>query len=99
MIYRKSPDFKNCVLNFTSTIDECLDEGEKDTKNILQSVTEALLLFVCHDEGDRIACKIFGCNFISFKMGINTYTKNHYFFKSLKVPYLYKLSLFSTFSG
>lgn len=36
----------------------CLDEGEKDSKKILQSVTEALLSFVCHDEGDRIACKI-----------------------------------------
>lgn len=52
---KKSPDFKECVLNFTSTIDECLDEGEKDSKKILQSVTEALLSFVCHDEGDRIA--------------------------------------------
>lgn len=36
----------------------CLDESEKDSKKILQSVTEALLSFVCHDEGDRIACKI-----------------------------------------
>jgi len=52
---RKSPDFKECVLNFTSTIEECLDEGEKDSKNILQNVTEALLSFVCSDEGDRIA--------------------------------------------
>ncbi|KAE9541327.1 hypothetical protein AGLY_004572 [Aphis glycines] len=52
---KKSPDFKDCVLNFTSTIDVCLDEGEKDSKKILQSVTEALLSFVCHDEGDRIA--------------------------------------------
>jgi hypothetical protein len=52
---KKSPDFKDCVLNFTSTIDECLDEGEKDSKKILQSVTEALLSFVCHDDGDRIA--------------------------------------------
>lgn len=57
-LFRKSPDFKNCVLNFTSTIDVCLDEGEKDSKKILQNVTEALLSFVCHDEGDRIACKI-----------------------------------------
>lgn len=58
MIYffRKSPDFKNCVLNFTSTIDDCLDEGEKNSKTIILSVTEALLSFVCHDEGDRIAC-------------------------------------------
>lgn len=52
---KKSPDFKECVLNFTSTIDVCLDEGEKDSKKILQNVTEALLSFVCHDEGDRIA--------------------------------------------
>lgn len=54
-LFRKSPDFKECVLNFTSTIDDCLDDGEKDSKKILLSVTEALLSFVCHDEGDRIA--------------------------------------------
>lgn len=52
---KKSPDFKDCVLNFTTTLDVCLDESEKDSKKILQSVTEALLSFVCHDEGDRIA--------------------------------------------
>ncbi|XP_050443838.1 27 kDa hemolymph protein-like [Adelges cooleyi] len=52
---KKSPDFKSCVLNFTSTVEVCLDEGEKASKVILQSVTEALLGFVCHDEGDRIA--------------------------------------------
>lgn len=57
MFFSKSPDFKKCVLNFTSTIDECLDAGEKDSKKILEGVTEALLSFVCHDDGDRIACK------------------------------------------
>lgn len=57
MFYSKSPEFKTCVLNFTSTIDECLDPGEKDSKKILEEVTEALLAFVCHDDGDRIACK------------------------------------------
>jgi hypothetical protein len=45
-------------MNFTSTLDICLDKEEKDSKKILQSVTEALLVFVCHDDGDRIACKI-----------------------------------------
>lgn len=57
--FRKSPELKECVVNFTSTLDICLDKDEKDSKTILQSVTEALLVFVCHDDGDRIACKIF----------------------------------------
>lgn len=56
---RKSPDFKDCVTNYTSVIDVCLDESEKDTKKILMVVTEALLSFVCHEDGDRIACKIY----------------------------------------
>ncbi|VVC34729.1 Hypothetical protein CINCED_3A007970 [Cinara cedri] len=52
---KKSPEFKDCMTNYTSTIDVCLDASEKDTEHILMVVTEALLSFVCHDEGDRIA--------------------------------------------
>lgn len=56
---RKSPNFKVCLMNYTNTLDACLEESEKESKIIVQSVTEALLSFVCHDEGDRIACNIF----------------------------------------
>lgn len=47
------------MFNFTSTLDACLDEGEKDSKKLLQGVIEELLTFVCTGDGDRIACKIF----------------------------------------
>ncbi|XP_050435570.1 27 kDa hemolymph protein-like [Adelges cooleyi] len=52
---KKSPDFKSCVSNFASAVEVCLDDGEKATKNTLLTVTDALLEFVCYDEGDRIA--------------------------------------------
>lgn len=47
------------MLNYTATLDVCLEEDEKESKTIVQNVTEALVSFVCHDEGDRIACNIF----------------------------------------
>lgn len=36
-----------------------MDDSEKETRNIIANVTESLLHFMCYDEGDRLACKIF----------------------------------------
>lgn len=59
IFYSKTPELKECVLNLTTTMDECLDDNEKETGTIVESIVEALLSFMCHDEGDRIACKTF----------------------------------------
>lgn len=59
------------MLNYTSTLDVCLEESEKESKTIVQNVTEALLTFVCHDEGDRIACNTFISLNIFLKLGLN----------------------------
>jgi len=52
---RKSPQFQQCVTNFTSLIEPCLDEEEKVNKNLIQNITDSILKFVCYKEGDRIA--------------------------------------------
>lgn len=44
-----------CVNNFTDTINHCLDEKEKENKNIVLNITDSLLEFICFKEGDRIA--------------------------------------------
>lgn len=56
---RKIPDFKNCIHNYTVAFNTCLDDGERVTKNIIANVTESLISFMCFDEGDRLARKIF----------------------------------------
>uniref|UniRef100_A0A8D8LPB4 27 kDa hemolymph protein n=1 Tax=Cacopsylla melanoneura TaxID=428564 RepID=A0A8D8LPB4_9HEMI len=52
---RKSPILKQCVTNFTSALEPCLEPKEKQTKIVFQNVSESLLDFICHKEGDRIA--------------------------------------------
>ncbi|GLH14228.1 27 kDa hemolymph protein [Gryllus bimaculatus] len=52
---RKSPIFTDCINNFTATLDPCLEEREKESKKIVQNITESLLGFLCFKEGDRIA--------------------------------------------
>nr|CAD7413255.1 unnamed protein product [Timema cristinae] len=52
---RKSPIFQGCITNFTSAIEPCLDEKEREGKNLFQNITDSLISFVCYKEGDRIA--------------------------------------------
>ncbi|XP_008480307.1 27 kDa glycoprotein [Diaphorina citri] len=52
---RKSPVLKECVTNFTTALDPCLEPKEKQTKKVFQNVSESLLDFICFKEGDRIA--------------------------------------------
>lgn len=52
---RKSPKLRDCVNNFTTSIEPCLDSKEKETKRVIINITDALLSFICFKEGDRIA--------------------------------------------
>jgi len=52
---RKSPQLQQCVSNFTVLIEPCLNEEEKENKNLIQNITDSILKFVCYKEGDRIA--------------------------------------------
>lgn len=52
---RKSPQFQQCINNFTLLIEPCLNEEEKENKNLIQNITDSILKFVCYKEGDRIA--------------------------------------------
>lgn len=52
---RKSPQLRYCVSNFTSAIEPCLDDKERETKRVITNITDALLSFICFKEGDRIA--------------------------------------------
>lgn len=52
---KRSPIFKECIVNFTTSIEPCMDAQEKQNKKLVLSITEALLKFICFKEGDRIA--------------------------------------------
>lgn len=60
----RTPEVKSCVWNFTETAKPCLEEEERNNVKIIMNITEALLDFICHKEGDRIACLFF--DFFSF---------------------------------
>lgn len=63
---RKTPVLKKCVSNFTTAIEPCLEQKEKENKKIIQNITDSLLSFVCFKEGDRIARM-----YISIKMFVH----------------------------
>jgi hypothetical protein len=44
-----------CLNNFTSAAEMCLDDEEKKTKKVAVSIFTNLLNFVCHKDGDQIA--------------------------------------------
>lgn len=52
---RRSPILKTCVNNFTTAIEPCLEQKERENKRIILNITESLLNFICYKEGDRIA--------------------------------------------
>lgn len=52
---RKVPIFKQCISNFTTAVEPCLEPAERENKVIVQNITDALLNFICFKEGDRIA--------------------------------------------
>ncbi|KAK1117575.1 hypothetical protein K0M31_016608 [Melipona bicolor] len=52
---QKTPILKQCVRNFTTGLEPCLEAKERENKEIIQNITNSLLNFVCYKEGDRIA--------------------------------------------
>ena len=51
----KSPILKDCVANFTNTVQNCFTPKERENIRLVQNITDSLLNFVCFKEGDRIA--------------------------------------------
>ncbi|KAL0121920.1 hypothetical protein PUN28_007011 [Cardiocondyla obscurior] len=51
----KRSTLRACVSNFTDTLEQCLDEKERENKKIVLNITDSLLEFICYKEGDRIA--------------------------------------------
>ncbi|XP_076237186.1 27 kDa hemolymph protein-like [Calliopsis andreniformis] len=51
----KTPALRKCVSNFTAAVEPCLEPEEKESRKIIQNITDSLLNFVCFKEGDRIA--------------------------------------------
>ncbi|XP_066993639.1 27 kDa hemolymph protein [Anabrus simplex] len=52
---KKSPVLSDCIRNFTSALEPCMEEKEKKSKDIVQNIIDAMLGFICFKEGDRIA--------------------------------------------
>lgn len=56
-ICRKTDAMKGCINTFLVEVDPCLAENQKSSKYTVQNISEAILKFVCENEGDHIACK------------------------------------------
>ncbi|XP_015521684.1 27 kDa hemolymph protein-like isoform X1 [Neodiprion pinetum] len=51
----KIPDLKACVTQASNLTKPCLEAEERQSINMFHNVTDALLGFICDNEGDRIA--------------------------------------------
>lgn len=47
----------DCVDEFILSIDPCLSPEEKDQKVVFVNITKSLLEFICHENGNQIACE------------------------------------------
>ena len=54
---QKTPILKQCVLDFTNSLEPCFEPLERANKPIVLNITNSLLDFICFKEGDRIARK------------------------------------------
>lgn len=63
---KRSPIFKECIVNFTTSIEPCMDAQEKKNKELALTISDALLKFVCFKEGDRIARKLKYKNILNY---------------------------------
>lgn len=52
---KKTPTVIQCVKDFMTSVDPCLEEKEKANKKIVMNMTESLIDFLCFKDGDRIA--------------------------------------------
>jgi Protein of unknown function (DUF1397) len=46
-----------CVEKFTTSLDPCLTQEERDQKVVFVNISKSLLEFVCHENGNQIARK------------------------------------------
>lgn len=53
----KKPQFLKCITNFMDKLSPCLEQSEKDHYQSINTAMDSLIDFVCHKEGERIACK------------------------------------------
>ncbi|XP_046742036.1 27 kDa hemolymph protein-like [Diprion similis] len=51
----KIPDLKTCVTQASNLTQPCLEVEERQSINMFHNVTDALMEFICDNEGDRIA--------------------------------------------
>ncbi|XP_014241796.1 27 kDa glycoprotein-like [Cimex lectularius] len=52
---QKTPTLRECISNFTDAMAPCLDPNEIAGKNIALNLSDSLMKFICHNDGDRIA--------------------------------------------
>jgi len=58
MIFRILPGLENCLLNYTSSVDNCLNEEDKIMKDNLLVVAFEILRLMCNTKDNYTACKI-----------------------------------------
>lgn len=44
-----------CVEKFTTSLDPCLTQEERDQKVVFVNISKSLLEFICHENGNQIA--------------------------------------------
>jgi len=53
----KRTEALQCVETLAATMEQCLNEEEKGYKTVFVNITHSLLEFVCHENGNQIACE------------------------------------------
>lgn len=61
---KKRDQAMDCITNFTKSIEPCLTKEEAEQKVVFTNIANNLLNFVCHKDGDQIACKYNSNNII-----------------------------------
>lgn len=72
---RKKQIAIDCVASFTESIDPCLEPKERENKKTIVDIATGLVNFVCHKDGDQIACKFK----LFFRVKLLILTKKNYF--------------------
>lgn len=52
---KKKSQLIHCWTNFSTVVEQCLSERERQTLSLLTNLTETLLDFICYKDGDRLA--------------------------------------------
>lgn len=57
ILYRKRADLMKCIENLFSSIEVCMTEEQQQDLNVTRRAIDAGIDFICHKEGDHIACE------------------------------------------